>query len=336
MNYFRILVLLAALVSSGAATFRDSFELGDNTATVNGFRQWRSFNEGIVQWNTNSGRLDVTWDSRKTNSFYYYPLPVAMTRSNSFAFELTLRLSDLQIGIDPSKNSTFEICIGFLNLAEATRTNYFRGSGVNSIYGARSVIEFTYFPDDGFGATVGTIIASTNNQIAYSHTFPVELALETAYHIRVAFDASTQSLTTAIDVNGAPHGEPPENTIRTLRYPAEYGDFRVDAFSIHSYSDAGQIPPQFAGSILAHGTIDDVSITYVDEPIDRIEKWGLDSGFWSRIKSYAGWNYRIERTIDFANWETVETIAGTGGEIESRDLAPPPTAAFYRWVATPP
>jgi hypothetical protein len=37
------------------------------------------------------------------------------------------------------------ICFGFVNLREAKRTNYFRGSGVNATTGPRSIAEFAYF-----------------------------------------------------------------------------------------------------------------------------------------------------------------------------------------------
>jgi hypothetical protein len=214
-----------------------------------------------------------------------------------------------------------------VNLREAMRTNYFRGSGVNATTGARSIVEFSYFADSGFGATVGTEMVSTNNQFAYSHTFPVELTTGETYRVKMTFDAATQVLSTEILHNGEPYGEPPNNTIRPLNYTSNFGDFEIDAFSITTYSDAGQSPPQYAGSVLAHGIIDDVAITWPEPPIKTIQGFREGDKWVVRFEATGSWVYSLERTTDFQNWTEVASGSAVS---ELTDGNPPSEQAFYR------
>lgn len=320
MKFFvSILLLIVALVSAAGATFTETFSTAPTA--------WQVWNPGAFQWNAAAQNLQVTWDSRQTNAFFYYKLPMLLTRRDDFQMEFSLRFDDLTIGIDPAKKSTFPICIGFLNAREATRTNYFRGSGVNPTTGPRSIVEFSYFPDSGLGATVGAEIVSTNNQFAYAHTFPIELMVGETYRVKMSFDATSQVLSTEIIHNGQPYGEPPDNTIQSLTYTSSFGDFEIDAFGITSYSDAGQSPPQFAGSVLAHGIVDDIVLTWPDPPIKTIEGFRDGQHWVVRFEGVAVWNYTLERTTDVQNWTEVANGAGVS---ELTDENPPAERAFYR------
>src|SRR5829696_5189271 len=106
---------MVALVSATGATFTESFTAEPGA--------WQTWNAGAFRWDADAQNLAVTWDSRETNALFYYKLPFALTRRDSFQAEFTLRFDDLTLGIDPTKNSTFPICFGFLNVREATRTN---------------------------------------------------------------------------------------------------------------------------------------------------------------------------------------------------------------------
>jgi hypothetical protein len=324
-SFASILLLIVALARAAGATFTEPFST-EPTA-------WQVWNPGAFQWNSEAQNLAVTWDSRQTNALFFYKLPMTLTRQDDFEVEFTVRFDDLTLGIDPAKASTFPICIGFLNLREAMRSNYFRGSGVNSTTGARSIVEFSYFPDSGFGATVGTEIVSTNNQFAYSHTFPVEFTVSEIYRVKMSFDAATQVLSTEILHDGQPYGEPPNNTIRSLIYTSNFGDFALDAFSVTTYNDAGQSPPQFAGSILAHGIVDDVVITWPDPPIKMVEGFRKGGQWVVRFDGMEGWSYILERTTDFQNWTE---IAGGSGVSELADDNPPAELAYYRVSAIRP
>jgi hypothetical protein len=323
-GFVSILLLIVALASAAGATFSETFS---NEPT-----QWAIWNPGAFQWDSEAKNLKVTWDSRQTNAFFYHKLPTTLMRQDAFAVEFTLRLDDLAVGIDAAKSSTFPICIGFLNLAEATRTNYFRGSGVNKTTGPRSVAEFTYFPESPpIDATVGMALVSTNNQFGYSHSFPVVLTIGDVFRVKMAFDPAAQIMSMQLFRNGEPYGEAPNNTIDPLNYSALFGDFRLDAFSITSYSDVGQAP-QYAGSVLAHGLVDDVVITFPDAPLSNIAG-SFQSGRWVvEFAARAGWNYFLERTSDFVTWERIASATG-GGTIQLNDENVPSENAFYRVVA---
>jgi hypothetical protein len=116
--------------------------------------------------------------------------------------------------------------------------------------------------------------------------------------------------------------------MRPLSYTSNFGDFRIDAFSIHSYSDAGQFP-QFAGSILAHGIVDDVVITTPEPPISNISIARIATAAVMRFVGVAGWTYTLERTSDFETWSDVTSQPGVNGAIELTDEAGS-DEAFYR------
>lgn len=322
---FSIVLLIVALVRVPGATFSESFSVQPD--------KWETWNAGPFAWDGAAANLKVTWDSRKTNSFFYYKAPFALTRADAFAVELTLRLDDLVLGIDPTKPATFPICFGFLNLADARRTNYFRGSGVSSSIGPRSIAEFTYFPDAGLGATVGMALVSTNNQFVASHSFPVELTLGDLFRVKMSYDPASQVMSMQLFRNGEAYGEAPDNSIDPLPYPSRFGDFRLDAFSITSYSDTGQNPPQFAGSVLAHGIIDDVIITWPDPPITTLHGIFQGNGWIVQFSARLGWNYFLERSADLENWDRVANATGREGPMELLDADPLAAMGFYRVVA---
>jgi hypothetical protein len=324
-RFIPILLLMVALVRAAGATFSETFSAEPT--------EWEVWNPGAFEWDSEAQNLKVTWDSRQTNAFFYYKLPRTLTRQDAFAVEFTLRFDDLMLGIDPAKNSTFAICIGFVNLAEAKRTNYFRGSGVQATTGARSIAEFTYFPGSGFiDPTVGMALVSTNNQFAYSHSFPVDLTVGDIFRVKMSFDPAAHVMSMQLLRNGEPYGEEPNNTIDPLNYSSAFGDFRLDAFSITTYSDAGQNPPQFGGSVLAHGVVDDVVITWPDAPISNITG-GFAGGRWAvEFVGQTGWNYFLERTIDFTTWERVASGAGVG-IVRLTDETASAQNGFYRVAA---
>ncbi|HUS37193.1 MAG TPA: hypothetical protein VM680_17740 [Verrucomicrobiae bacterium] len=316
MNFLHSLVAALCVVTTVfGGTYTENF----NSAPTN----WASWNPGAVRWDEQAGNLAVTWDSRQTNSFFYFRLPYPMTLKDEFGVEFNLRLDHVELGINPGKNSTFPLCVGFLNLGQAQRTNYFRGSGVNSETGPRSVVEFAYFPDSGFEPTVGPIIASTNNQIAYRHHHPVELKIGQTYRIRIQWVNHLRRLYTPIFQNGEL-----AYTILPLDYPQQFGDFAVDAFSIHSYSDAGQSPPQFAGSLLARGVIDDVVFTFYDHPIGILRSAAPGT---VEFRPDQTRTHTLERSLDLVLWSAVPariTISPLFWQLE--DTNRPSDRAFYR------
>jgi hypothetical protein len=115
--------------------------------------------------------------------------------------------------------------------------------------------------------------------------------------------------------------------------PANFTRFHVDAFAISSYSAAGQ-NPLYAGSVLAQGWIDNVTIT-LPEPA-TLQLRARDGGV--ALDALAGWRYSLEASSNLTDWSQVaEALASNSGELElwdPRDAWLP--AQFYRVVAVRP
>jgi hypothetical protein len=321
-----IAVWLAAVPTGGAAVFEEPFQV-DPLA-----RGWRSFGDTtLFRWNATHQNLEVTWDSSRTNSFFYQSLGTILTKADDFSVSFDLRLNDIRVGSTSGKTNEFEIAVGLLNYSSATNANAFRGAGVSSTYGVRNLVEFDYFPDAGFGDTVATTVVSTNNRIFPVHNFPLTLTPGAAFRITLAYTASNQVLHTSATRNGLPFGMPPNDALGDLPL-AGRPDFRVDSFAVISYSDAIQVgDPQYYGSVLAHGTVDNVQIISPDPPVAGVQLRRSAGASRVEFTSRTNWTYRLERTADFASWAASSmAVTGTGGTLILTDTNPPAPALFYR------
>ena len=100
--------------------------------------------------------------------------------------------------------------------------------------------------------------------------------------------------------------------------PAGFRDFRVNALSISSYSDAGQ-DPRFAGSVRATGWVDNVTWTLPDPPRPTVRIVGANPGR-VMVPTERGWAYGLEVSNDLVEWSPWgQAVAGTGGEVELFD-----------------
>lgn len=293
--------------------------------TADPFTQgWQIFGDtNLFQWDASNERVNVTWDSSQTNSYFYRPLGTTLAKADDFSLMFEVRLTDIAIGVNPAKPNTFEISVGFLNLANATQTNFIRGTGTQS----PNIVEFDYFPDSGFGATIAPAIVSNNRQFASSFTFPYEMVPEVLYHITMTYTASNQTLNTVMTANGEP-----TIAIKPVKLGSTFTDFRVDTVAISSYSDTNS-----SGSILAHGYVDDLEVTLPPPPVENISLMLLENGSQISWSGRAGWRYALERTTDFTIFETVnELITSTNAILHLSDTNSPIDQAFYRLRATRP
>lgn len=274
--------------------------------------------------------LEVTWDSAQPNSFFYHSLGTVLTRFDDFSFSFDLRLADIGPGLDTNKSTSFDICIGFLNLDQATRTNFFRGTGSDS----PNLAELAYFWDSGFGATTWPVLVGTNSEFNYNG--PSDYAIFSLvtgdwYHVLLRYTASNQTLvatvTNAVDSSGRQVTQP---------INASFTDYRLGSFSVSSYSDAGQ-DPQFAGSVLAHGAIDNVAVTVPAPPVDNVAgAWS--NGTWRvQLVGQTNWVYVLERTFDFKTWSAVSVpVLGAGSELSLSDTNNTSGTGIYRVGASRP
>src|SRR4030095_10066430 len=217
-HLFWTLLWLVAAFPSKAAAIAESF------ASDPALRGWHTFGDGsLFHWNATNQNLEVTWDSSRTNSLFYRSLGTVLAKSDDFSLSFDLRLRDIAIGVNPEKPYTFEIAIGLCQFGSITNEPFFRGAGTRP-GGPRNLVEFDYFPDSCFGATIAPTGVATPNAIRFSDNHPLELTPNDLFHVLMSYTASNQLLRTTMTRNGTNFA-----SIYDLSL-AEFPDFRVDTF----------------------------------------------------------------------------------------------------------
>lgn len=259
--------------------------------------------EELFGWQAEQERLHVSWDTEKPNSYYAWPLGQVLTRETDFRMEFDLVLTQLDLDFQPGY--AFEIAVGLVNLRQAAQFSFFRGSGRDS----PNLVEFDYFPDTGFGATVSPAIISSNSVFATSFTFPLELVIGSTYRVEMDYEASEARLNTTLICDG----EPVDPPVKSVTLPETFTDFRVDTFAVNSYSDRSD-----RGRIRAVGWIDNVALQLPVRTGFRLrsEKLSMD-GFRVSLPAPSPWTYQWETSRDLVEWATVgETVRGEGQMME--------------------
>jgi len=318
---FQFVLALTAALPCGAAVLTESF------STNPAEHGWQMFGDAsLFHWNSTNHNLEVTWDSSRTNSFFALPLGGVLAKADEFSFSFDLRLSDIRVGSTPGKTNEFQIAIGLINLRSATNVNFFRGAGASPTYGVRNVIEFDYFPDAGFGDTWATTVISSNNAFAFAHNFPLALTPGDLFRITLSYSASNQLLRTTATKNGAPFG--PLGDVSLAGKP----DFRVDAFAVISYSDAIQSGlPTFHGSVLAHGSMDNVTLVVPPPPVRNLRLAHGNNIWRAEFESHTNWLYTLERSPALQSWSAASPpTPGSGSVLGLDDVNGPGAAMFYR------
>lgn len=287
-------------------------------------RGWETYGAAsLFVWDADLQQLRVTWDSAMSNSYFRLPLGTVATHEDDFSASLELLLEDIAAGTRPGYPGTFQIAFGFQNREDADGAGFIRGTGANT----PNLVEFNFLPDTGFGPTVWPAMFPTNGLLNYGGSgdfgifdLPVGVPLE----IRLDYTASNQTAAITIRTEGALVG----TVVDAALVPPVKG-FKVDAFTISSYSDAGQA---FPGSILAHGMVDNIQIVAPPPPI-RASNGRVAGTEWEHnVLSSQRWRYVLESTEDFATWAQVSAETdGTGGWIQLRaNLSGPASHRFFR------
>ena len=310
-------VLLLSALSASAAEWTEDFSTDPAT------RGWRVFGDAaLCQWNETAGALDFTWDSSKTNTFFHRPLGTVLAETDAFEVAFDVEFSEIQAGGPSGTGGTFELAFGLYGMDAATRTNFSRGSGVNAARGPRNIVELTYFPDtvNGFGDTLSPSIWSRSNQPYLEFIFPYPLHVGVPYRVTMSYQPVGRALTTVLVSNSVP-----VLTNRVAMTALSTG-FRLDAVAMASYQSFG------GGSIFARGRFDRIAVRLPDPP--KLELVHTLPGPELRFQLPTNWTAAVERTVDFATWETVaETNAippGDGSFRQWLDASAPSTNANYR------
>jgi hypothetical protein len=258
------------------------------------------------------------------------PLGAVLDRYDDFSLALDLKLLDVAAGVNPDKPFTFELTFGFLNLANAAQTNFFRGNGTES----PNLAEFAFFPNTGYGPTIWPSVWATNSAFNYNgptdYTL-LDLPVGVLMRVSMAYTASNSTLTTSITTNGVAIGP-----IHNVTLSPSFTDFRVGAFAVESYSDGGQNPKD-PGSLLAHGIADNILLTIPPPPVQNISGRFLSNQWQVTFASRTNWIYKLERGNDLKAWAaTTASTNGNGMNLTLVDINPPPGVAYYRVSAQRP
>ena len=247
--------------------------------------------ESLFEWDAEAGVLGVTWDSEKPNSGFHRPLGLVLTEADAFAFTFDIALDEVKAGHLDGQPYTFEVTVGLVDIESAKADGFSRGTGSDS----PNLVEWNYFPDTGFGATVSPAIASGKSQFAAGFTFPAELAAGEKYSVRMEYDPGERTLKTFMLENSKAW-----KGIQSVKLQDDFSGFAVDAFSISSYTAKGT-----ESSLFASGTVDNLAIA-VDRSQPRIVGARLIDGQWrARTFGFATADYLLERSADLHDWQPV-------------------------------
>ena len=273
--------------------------------------------ESLFEWDAEAGVLGVTWDSEKPNSGFHRPLGLVLTEADAFAFTFDIALDEVKAGHLDGQPYTFEVTVGLVDIESAKADGFSRGTGSDS----PNLVEWNYFPDTGFGATVSPAIASGKSQFAAGFTFPAELAAGEKYSVRMEYDPGERTLKTFMLENSKAW-----KGIQSVKLQDDFSGFAVDAFSISSYTAKGT-----ESSLFATGSVDNLAIA-VDRSQPRIVGARLIDWQWrARTFGFAAADYLLERSADLHDWQPVGNgVRSDGFYLRLIDEQSPDGGGFYR------
>ena len=210
---------------------------------------WKIFGDtNLFQWDSINHNLAVTWDTSKTNSYFYHPLGNILAMEDNFSMAFDLNLTDAVAGGFGS-----QLAVGFLNFSGATSPEFLRTLGTSP-----NVAEFDYFPPSMIDASVdATLIDASNNFYFGFNTVPLNPGV--LYHIEVSHLAGDPALVGNVFTNGTLY------TSLTNTFPSAIGDFRLDTIAVNNYQEDG-----FGDTVLAHGTISNLVVTFPAPPVQNL------------------------------------------------------------------
>jgi hypothetical protein len=321
---FRARLLAIVLAGLASASHAAATTISEDFSSNPLQKGWRIVGDtNLFHWDAANQNLQVTWDSSQPNSYFCQPLGIVLTRDDDFSVAFDLRLANIGAGPDTNKATSFPIAIGLLNLDVAAGTNFVRGTGSSS----PDLAEIAYFWDSGFGATLWPTFVDTNSTFNYNSSSDYAifaLAPGDWYHILMNYTASNQTSVVTVTNFEKTSGVMIRQLLNT-----NFGDYRLGSISISSYSDAGQ-DPQYAGSVLAQGIVDNLLVTGPAPPLENVVG-SLSNGVWQvQFTGLTHWFYTLEQTVDFQSWlRASPTLEGSAPMVLVATNATA-TAAFYR------
>lgn len=324
-------LFVLSVASASATTITENFSSNPLAHGWNIFGDTNSF-----VWNSASNNLAVTWDSRRTNSYFYHPLGTMLTRDDDFSIAFDLNLSDIASGIEPGKTGPLQIALGFVKFSVVSDSSFGRGN-----YGsAPNLAEFDYYTDGyyDFGIIFPSAAAAVPSFISgvdsYAYCpnnispFDVVLPTNQTVHITMTFTASNQTAVVALATNGIAYGSLPPLVVNAANGFTTNDNFFADTFSISSYSSLGDD----YDSVLAHGTVANLVVTVPPPPVQNLAL-NFSGGQWqAQFTGQDKWHYVLQHSTDLTTWSEINSFNSTNANVVMTltDTNAPAGKAFYR------
>jgi hypothetical protein len=187
-------------------------------------------------------------------------------------------------------------------------------------------------PDSGFGPTLWPAMFSTNGLMNYSGASDfglVEIPVDVPMRVTLSYTAVNHTLQINVQTNGMTLGE----VVRAVLIETNIQmGFVLDAFSISSYSDEGQFPSEFEGSIFARGTIDNIELTLPNSSAFSATGKLVDGEWEQSFVGSAGWFYTLQASTNLSDWSDVSAeVEGNDAELTLSPAGPETGALrFFR------
>jgi hypothetical protein len=294
------------LSAASAATLTENFSIDPSQ------HGWQTFGAAsLFQWDSTNHNLSVTWDSSKTNSYFYHSLGTILTTNDSFSLEF-----DIQLSRANTANYGSELAVGFLRLADATSVDFLRTSGTSP-----NVVEFDYFPPSLIAPSIDATLIDRSNRFYFAYA-EAPLNAGQTYHIRLAHAVGATAINGEVLTNGQSYTSLTNLFVSTV----PTGDFRLDVVAVASYQDDG-----FGDTILATGTVDNLVVMLPPPPVQNFTGT-LTNGSWQgQFLSQTAWVYTLERTQDLRSWTPASAATpGNGAMVVLQDANAAIGQAFYR------
>lgn len=286
-----------------------AFEISDDFHTDPLTNGWRLLGDtNFVRWDATNQGLAVAWDSSRSNSFLFLPLPMLLSDTDNFAFSFDLRMADATPRDPTHRPAAIQIAFGLVQQARLPDGYATRLRGT-----AQDLVEFDWFADSeipGYGdspATVSPAIFGEGGARAFSFNNYFDLADGATWSVRCAFTATNGTLAATLLRNGAAAGP-----VNPVLLPAGFASFAVDAFAVIGWNESATA----ADSLIAHGTLSQVVLELPDPPIGAV---AMPVPGTVQFPSLAGWRYTLVASADLSSWTDVNVLGGTGGPLTLSD-----------------
>lgn len=299
-------LLLAGMVAASAVQAEIIQQKFTNDPAIDGWKIYGDTN--LFQWNSSSNVLDVTWDSSRTNSFFYHPLGATYTKADSFCVVFDLKLKDVAaIGY-------FQIAAGLCNFTNSTSAGFSRANGYSP-----DLFEFDYFPDgpQSYGPSIDATLVDANSSFYFAYETN-RMENDLTFHIVLIHQAGEAAVSGVVFTNG--------QVFTKLPLVGAYGadDFKLDTLAICNYTTTDDI---YGDSLLVHGTVDDLAFAS-PLPVSAIKTTSAGT---IQFVATTNWLYTLQRTTDFQTWTNVATTTSPSqANLILYDPSPLTNAANYR------